>query len=136
MDDHKLLSFLAKINVLIKNRLDKNGFTPEKNELGLVITTSSTALPLHQYRLLHLANTEFQELVSLDWCHGVFVDYGALEILRYCEGNIEVQTASNFNQLSIAITHMIDWARQQAGQPIIHETALAEAFKALENAKK
>lgn len=127
-DSKELIEFLAKVNDLIERRLVRNGFAAQFDEDGLIVTNNSTPLTLPQYELIHLKNTDFTDFVSLDFCHAYFVDYKALEILSYCEGDIVVKTADSLQQLKKSMERIIEESQLRKGT-IVHNDALAKAYK-------
>lgn len=132
-DSTALLSYLDKVKKLTQRRLDNGNFGLERDDDGLSISRSFTLLSIGDYQRLFLLNTPYLDLLSLDFCHAVFVDYERRRLLTYCEGDIVEKQADSLDQLILAVTNTVEWASQEYDRPMIHETSLALVEQAIRN---
>jgi hypothetical protein len=103
------IAILDGVSVEIKSIIDSGNYIREKNENGLILERSHSALDCHQYASVYLK--DYDSLLFVDFCFEYFINRKTRQITYYCESDVVTLTANSDEQLDLEVESIQKWYR-------------------------
>ncbi|MDC8832924.1 hypothetical protein [Alteromonas gilva] len=105
------VDFYLLVSGKIKNMIASDNVTQEVNENGVVVRRSTFIGGMGDFERLML-NDEYCSFITLDFCHGYWVNRESLKIVSFCEGDVVERSAADADMLQRDIDGITTWYKE------------------------